>query len=189
MKRKLIPILFLFAALLQGCSDPGRDGLDGRDGVDGKDGVNIVGTTFDVTGVNFNAANNYSASFTFPTNKVEVFESDAVLVYREWASQADPTGAISVWRLLPQTVIMGSSLLQYNFDHTFTEAYFYLDGNVNKATLATSWTQNQKFRVVIIPSDFTKRKNAEQAVDYSDYEAVKKYVGIDESKIVTYQAK
>lgn len=188
MKKSLIPILFIFAVLFQSCSGPaGPEGVPGPAGVPGKDGVNILGTTFDVTNVNFNAGNEYSASFTFPANKVEVFETDAVLVYRQWATQTDPSGPISVWRLLPQTVIMNNALLQYNFDHTFTEAFFYLDGSVNKATLATSWTQNQTFRVVIIPSNSPARKSAE--VDYNDYESVKKYLGIDESKIVKYSAK
>lgn len=183
MNKKLIPILFIFAAIIQSCSGP--DGRDGIDGIDGKDGLNIVGTTFDVTGVNFNAGNDYSASFTFPPAKVEVFESDAVLVYREWAVDGD----VSVWRLLPQTVLMSGNLLQYNFDHTFTEAFFYLDGNVNKATLPAQWTQNQVFRVVIVPSAFTSRKDASMNVDYSDYESVKKYLNIDESKIPSYSAK
>jgi hypothetical protein len=188
MKKSLIPILLIFAVLFESCTGPaGNDGLEGLPGPAGKDGVNVVGTTFDVTNVNFTAANEYSASFTFPANKVEVFESDAVLVYREWAKQSDPSGPISVWRLLPQTVLLNGNLLQYNFDHTFTEAFFYLDGNVNKPGLASSWTQNQTFRVVIIPSDYTSRKNAD--LDYNDYESVKKHLGIDESKIVTYQAK
>jgi hypothetical protein len=187
MNKILIPILLITVTLIQSCSGPA--GLDGLDGLDGKDGVNIVGTTFDVSNVNFTAANNYSASFTFPANKIEVFESDAVLVYREWATQSDPSGPISVWRLLPQTVVLNGNLLQYNFDHTFTEAFFYLDGTVNRATLATSWTQNQRLRVVIIPSDFTSRKTVDADVDYNDYESVKKYLGIDESKIVSYSAK
>jgi hypothetical protein len=188
MNKKLIPILVIFAAIIQSCSGPaGPEGAPGPAGATGKDGVNVVGTTFDVSGVNFNAANEYSASFTFPSTKVEVFESDAVLVYRQWATQTDPSGPISVWRLLPQTVIMGNSLLQYNFDHTFTEAFFYLDGSVNRAALSTDWTQNQTFRVVIIPSDFTSRKSA--SLDYSNYEAVKAALGINESKIVKYAAK
>lgn len=184
MNKKLIPILFLFAVLIQACSGP--EGAPGPAGPAGQDGVNVVGTTFDVTGVNFNAGNEYSASFTFPSNKIEVFESDAVLVYREWATQSDPSGPISVWRLLPQSVIMNNGTLQYNFDHTFTEAFFYLDGSVNRATLPSSWTQNQVFRVVIIPSDYTSRKSGK--VDFNDYEAVKAAFGIDESKIPTYSA-
>ena len=177
MKKLLIPVLVIIAALFQSCTGPaGRDGIDAE---------HIVGTTFDITGINFNANNDYSASFTFPPNEVEVFESDAVLVYREWGVE----NGNSVWRLLPQTVLLNGNLLQYNFDHTFTEALFYLDGSVNRSTLASSWTQNQVFRVVIVPSSFTSRKDASANVDYNDYESVKNYLGIDESKIKTYKAK
>lgn len=175
MKKLLIPFLVITIALFQSCTGPA-----GRDGVDAQ---NIVGTTFEITGVNFNAGNKYLASFTFPPNEVEVFESDAILVYREWGVE----NTASVWRLLPQTYIMSNNLLlQYNFDHTFKEAFFYLDGNVNKATLDPTWTQNQTFRVVIVPSAYTSRKDASVNVDYNDYNSVVKYLGIDESKIKTY---
>ena len=57
----------------------------------------------------------------------------------------------------------------------------FMDGNVNLGSLATDWTRNFEFRVVVIPSDPLKRANAE--VDLNNYEEVVKAYNIDESKV------
>src|SRR5699024_6472362 len=63
----------------------------------GPAGINILGQVFETT-VNFNSGNNFSAFINFPNN-VEVFESDAVLVYL--LEEVD--GDVDVWTPLPQT--------------------------------------------------------------------------------------
>ena len=185
MTNKLLSLIFFVALFIQGCTGP--EGIPGRDGQQGPAGPSSS-TTFDIANVTFTRANDFSAVFQFPKT-VEVLESDAVLVYREWATLSDPTGPISVWRLLPQTVNVNGGTIQYNFDHTFLETYFYLNSsdNVNRETIGAEFRQNQKFRVVIIPADYGKRTT--QAIDYNDYKAVKKYYNIDESTIATYKAK
>lgn len=185
MNKKLIPILLIFAAIIQSCSGP--DGRDGIDGIDGKDGLNIVAQTFEVNNVNFTAANNYEYVQTFSSAKlIDVRESDAVFIYilYDVTSNGNP-----IWRLLPQAIDMPRGIAM-NFDYSPTDFSAFIDASSNalKASVSTEWTQNQTLRVVVIPSDFTARKDVE-IVDYKDYEAVKKYYNLDESKIPTYSAK
>ncbi len=75
MTKKLIPLLFVIAILFQGCK--------GDDGAPGVDGGTVLGTTFDITKVNFTSANKYVTSYTFAATSpnVKVLESDLVLVY------------------------------------------------------------------------------------------------------------
>lgn len=181
MTKKLIPLLFVIAILFQGCK--------GDDGAPGVDGGTVLGTTFDITKVNFTSANKYVTSYTFAATSpnVKVLESDLVLIYIYWGQ--DVLGnALDAWRLMPQTTYdTGLGALIYNFDRTTTDFSIFLDGNVDYSKLPASYTQNQTFRVVIIPSDFSSRKSG--TVDYSDYEAVKKFYNIDETKIAKYPAK
>jgi hypothetical protein len=180
MTKKLFPLLIVIAILFQGCK--------GDDGAPGIDGGTVLGTTFDLTNVNFTSANQYATSYTFAaTSKVEVLESDLVLIYVYWGQ--DVLGnQLDAWRLMPQTTFdTGLGALIYNFDRTKTDFSIFLDGNVDYSKLPAAWTSNQTFRVVIIPSDFSARKSG--TVDYSNYEAVKNFYGIDESKIAKYPAK
>lgn len=182
MNKKLIPLIFLLAALFQSCTGP-----RGRDGEPGLDGLNIVGQTFEVDKVNFNTANNFSYIQTYASANIkDVHESDAVLIYILW--ETTDAGA-PVWRLLPQAIDMPRGVT-YNFDYSPTDFSVVIDAptGFNLSTLAAEWTQNQTLRVVVLPSDFTTRKGGE-AVDYKDYNAVKKYFNLDESKIPTYIAK
>ncbi|MCF0056988.1 hypothetical protein [Dyadobacter sp. CY356] len=181
MTKKLIPLLFVIAILFQGCK--------GDDGAPGIDGGTVLGTTFDLTKVNFTAANQYVVNYTFTavSPNVKVLESDLVLVYLYKGSDI-LNNPVDSWRLLPQTTYeTGLGSLIYNFDRTSTDFSIFLDGNVDFTKLTPAYTQNQTFRVVVIPSDFSSRKSG--TVDYNDYEAVKKFYNIDESKIAKYPAK
>jgi len=181
MKKRLIPILVIFAAIIQSCSGPA-----GRDGIDGKDGLNIVAQTFEVQKVNFTAANKYEYVQTFSSAKIlDVHESDAVLIYilYDLTSAGKP-----IWRLLPQAIDVTRGVFM-NFDYTPTDFSAFIDAPTDalKATAGTDWTQNQTLRVVVIPSDFTARKDAE-VVDYKDYDSVKAYYNLDENKIAPVKA-
>ena len=182
MKKTLIPFIFLLGVLFQSCTGPrGRDGLPGIDGQDGVDGTALVGQTFEVEKVNFTAANGYSLLVTYTDAKlIDVRESDAVFVYILW--EVTDSGS-PVWRLLPQPIDMPKGVV-YNFDYTPGDFSVFIDApsDALKASLAAEYTQNQTFRAVVVPSDFTARKGG-SAVDFKDYEAVKKYFNLDESKI------
>jgi|TARA_R110002124_G_scaffold115231_1_gene270974 hypothetical protein len=179
MNKKLIPFI-LFIAILSFQSCTGPVGPRGADGLDGLNGLSGIGTTFDVT-ANFTNANQYRTFLPFSDTGLEVLESDAVLVYIKW----ETVNNVEVWRLMPQTTILDEGVLIYNFDRTIDEVSFFMEGSFALSKLDNSYTLNQEFRVVVIPSDFQGRM---PGVDYTDYEAVQKMLDIDESKIKTYKA-
>ena len=152
MKKITLVVAAIFAIVLTACS-----GSDGIDGVDGLDGVNITGSIYEVSGT-FSDENNYELTFEFP-NTVEVFESDVVLVYILW-EQLDGTDGqpIDVWRLMPQTRLLDQGTLIYNYDHTFVDARFFLDSDFDLSTLQSADTDNQVFRVAILPAEAVNGK-------------------------------
>jgi len=156
---------------------PGFDGLDGRDGRDGLDGVNILGTVIDIEG-DF-VADDYSILYEFPQT-VEVFESDVVLVYILWGQDVDGNGdPLDIWRLLPQTLILPQGLLQYNYDYTFFDVKIFLDADFERSTLLPADTDNQVFRIAILPAEFA----AGSKLDKSNIEAVMKTLGVEEKDV------
>lgn len=177
MMKKLIPLLLVISVLFAGCK--GDDGAPGPAGADG-----LIGTTFEAENINFTAANQYSYTIRFSdVANLKVVESDAVLVYILW----DVNGSTPIWRLLPQAI---TTTVRYNFDYSPVDFSVFIDKddpNFNLGSLNAATLQNQTVRVVVIPSDFNARKS--DAVDVSNYEAVKDYYHIDESKIIKYKAK
>lgn len=143
----------LLVGLLISCEGPA--GPPGFDGLDGLDGVNILGQVVDIEGT-FSVDNDYSLLFEFPQT-MEVFESDVVLVYLLFEQLEDTNGGdpIDVWRLLPQTRILDQGLLQYNYDHTFLDVNIFLESDFDLATLLPGDTDNQVFRIAVVPADFS----------------------------------
>ncbi|QRR03947.1 hypothetical protein [Dyadobacter sandarakinus] len=184
MNKKLIPLLLVLVALFQGCRGPeGPPGPQGQQGTS----TNVTGTTFDFVDVDFTTANDFQVSLSFDDADIEVLESDAVLVYINWGDVKVGTENLPAYRLLTQTAFLTNGILTYNFDRTRDDLSVFLDGTVNRATVASSYTTDQSFRVVVIPADFAARTSGQ--VDYSDYNAVVKQFNIDESKIVKIKAK
>lgn len=161
---------------------PGFDGLDGRDGLngqDGQDGVNILGTVVDIEGT-FSLDNDYTIGYEFP-NTIEVFETDVVLVYLLWEQTEDGDGqAVDIWRLMPQTRIYDQGLLLYNFDHTFFDVTMFLESDFDLSTLPASETDNQVFRIAILPAESVSGKSS---LDRSNIHEVMKSLGVTESEI------
>jgi len=119
--------------------------IDGIDGVNGEDGGLIVASAFEIE-VSFNPDNNFEfiESYGF-----EVLPSDVTLVYIEWENDdGEP-----IWRLLTQTEYFNDGVLVYNYDFTQQNVRFFLDGTVDFNTLDDTYTQNQAFRVVVVPAD------------------------------------
>jgi hypothetical protein len=175
MKKLLIPFIFAAAVLFQSCTGP--RGPQGPAGLDGP-----IGQTFEIEGFNFNSGNDWQLRRTFSSADVGLAESDIVLVYILW----DVTdGGDPIWRLMPQAIDMPRGIL-YNFDFTPVDFTIFIDApaSVNLSSLASTVTQNQTFRIVALPSNWSNAKmSAEEQVDYSDYNAVKAYFKLDESKI------
>ncbi|MEB2781625.1 hypothetical protein U3A58_14605 [Algoriphagus sp. C2-6-M1] len=163
-------ILALFGLVVfQACEGP--EGPQGAPGFDGEDGVNIVSEVFEVE-VDFTAANDYSEIFSFDPI---IVESDVVLSFVLW----EVDGQTPIWRAMPQTAyFQEGGILVYNYDFTRSDFSLFLDGNLDLSTLSTDWTDNQLFRVVVLPGDFT---STNARIDLTDYDAVTKLLGLNDA--------
>lgn len=171
----LITLFFISCEGPQG--PPGLNGFDGLDGIDGQDGINILGKVVDIEG-SFTLDNNYSIFYEFPQS-IEVFETDVVLVYLLWDQTEDGNGdLVDIWRLMPQTRILDQGLLQYNFDYTFFDVNIFLESDFNLETLPPGDTDNQVFRIAILPAESTTGK-----LDTSNINSVMARFGITEEDI------
>ena len=152
-KFSLLSILSL-VVIMASCEGPvGPPGPPGFDGLDGLDGINILGKVLEIEGT-FSVENDYALFYEFPQT-VEVFESDIVLVYILWEQTEDSNGEpVDIWRLLPQTRLLQQGILQYNFDHTFFDVSVFLEGDFDFSTLGPGDTDNQIFRIAIMPAEF-----------------------------------
>tara|TARA_R110002072_G_scaffold22432_6_gene78774 strand:- start:9238 stop:9735 length:498 start_codon:yes stop_codon:yes gene_type:complete len=147
---------------------------EGPQGPPGFDGINILGQTFERTvNFQFNNQNGLQESLiTIPTS-IEVFESDAILVYRLEGQLPDN---VDLWSLIPQNFFLDNGdIIQYVYNHTFFDIMLQIDGNFDLSTVPSNFTQNQTFRFVVVPSDFATRSG----IDISDYNAVMNALNLD----------
>ncbi len=141
-------ILLLFAFIFMSCT--GKRGPAGPEGPQGLPGP--VGQAFEVQ-ADFNESNDYSEIFSFPDN-IEVLESDIVAVYLLW--EVDEETGNDVWQPLPVSVFFEDGELQYAFDHTLADVQLFLTGDKDLGTVGEDFTQDQIFRVAILPVDYVQ---------------------------------
>jgi len=180
-----LSVLILFIGACQGPLGP--EGPIGPQGPPGEDGVNILGSVFEVI-TDLTPEGNYGVLLNFQQEfGLEVFPSDAVLVYLLWEEIEDSEGnPLPIWRLLPQTVFLEDGMFRYNYEHTDLDVDIFLDGPYNLNTLSDIWTLDQVFRVVVVPADFI---NNNARYDFSDYEATLELLGIDDSEVKRIEIK
>lgn len=185
MKRfALLSALILGVAFVfQSCRGP--EGLPGPQGPEGPAGPEILPAVFDVSAT-FTAANQYRQSITMPS-KLEVYDTDVVMVYLNYDVTTIGGKEAKIWRALPLVVPVNTGFFQYNFDFTQYDVEFFLEGTIDLTTLDNTWTKDQLFRVVVIPADKAPERKA--AVDLSNYDEVAKAYGIDEAKVVKLEAR
>ena len=165
--KKILSLLVLASIFFVSCEgDPGPQGPPGQDG------VNVVGQTFEAT-VDL-VAPEYSVFVEIPSG-VEVLDSDVILVY---LLESVEDGE-DVWSLLPQTFYLEDGEVQYNYNHTTFDVNVYLHGTVNLDDLGPEFTEDQTFRMVVVPSDFALNSN----VDLSSYQSVKAALNLSEKNI------
>lgn len=156
---------------------PGLNGFDGLDGADGLDGINILGKVVDIEG-SFTLDSDYAIFYEFPQS-IEVFETDVVLVYILWDQTVDGNGdLVDIWRLLPQTRILDQGLLLYNYDFTFFDVNIFLESDFDLSTLQGGDTDNQVFRIAILPAESVTGK-----LNTSDINSVLSHIGVKEENI------
>jgi len=181
-----ISLLVLFTA----CQGPeGPEGIQGPPGLDGSPGApGIQGQVIEVDGVDFGYdvdANLYSTIITFSDfTNFEVFESDAVLVYRfDGTIDLNDGTTADAWSQLPQSFFLEEGTLQYVFAHTFVDVELFIDGNFDLANIDLGFTDNQSFRIVILPSEYAESSE----IDTSNLSAVMSGLGIGENQIQKIQ--
>lgn len=162
--RRILSFISVFALLLTACEgDPGPPGLDGLNGLDGEI---IASSAFEIV-LDLNETNNYEFIEPYGFN---VFPTDVTLVYISW----EVDGGQDIWRLLPQTEYFDDGTLVYNYDFTQNDVRFFLDGTTDFSTLDPSYTDEQVFRVVVVPADNVGR------IDITNLDTVISHFGISE---------
>ena len=161
--KRLLPLFTVFALVFASCEGP--QGPPGFDGLDGLDGEIIASSAFEIV-IDFNTANDFEYIEAYGFN---VLPSDVTLVYILWDTQ----NGQDIWRLMPQTVYFDDDTnLVYNFDFTQDDVRFFLDGTTDFSTLDDVWTQDQVFRVVVVPADNV------DGIEVSDINAVMNLIDI-----------
>lgn len=129
----------------------------------------------DVSG-SLNSGNSYSLNVP-----INIQSTDVVLVYRK-----DPA-ASNAWQLIPKTYYLSAGReLDYNALFSSQNVEIYTEANFDQTTMSSSeastYLNNQTFRVVLVPASPAKGTSS---VNTSDYNAVVKYYKLDESKVKT----
>lgn len=168
MKKIFLMLAVVGMTVFQACEGP--QGIPGRDG---EPGFSAETEVFEVTGVNFNSANDWF--LTFPLNPV-ILESDNLLVY-ELVNSNDN---IDTWALLPQVYYFDAGQAQYNFNFSYDQFSIFIDSDFDFNTLPPTFTQNKVFRIVVVPGYLSRGANA---VDHTDYNAVIEAYNINDSNI------
>lgn len=157
MKKLVSVILILTAVAITSCEGP-----MGPPGYDGLDGDSFIGAIFEIKG-DFKPTNDYRLYFDFP-NSFTVYDTDVVLVYMLW----EQANGLDVWRLMPQTILLPDGVLQYNFDYTLADVQIFLEGTTDFNQLLPAETNNQIFRIAVLPADFAAKKS----VDINDINTI-----------------
>jgi len=146
MKRFLLFFAAASLVFLSACE--GDPGPPGPIGPQGPPGDVLLGQVFEAQ-VTFTNNNNFQRLIEIPT-RIEVFESDTVLVY--WLEEVN--SGLDVWTPLPQTIYLEDGQFQYTFNHTFVDVLLFLQGDINLNSLGPGFTDDQIFRIAIIPAEF-----------------------------------
>jgi len=140
MKNLFLLLAVSFTFLISSCEGP--------QGPPGPPGDSLLGKVFEAN-ITFTNSNDFSQLVEFPNN-VTVYESDVVLVYL----LEDVVNGIDVWSQLPQTYFLEQGTLLYTFDHTFLDVNIFLDANFNLNSLGLEFTNDQIFRIAILPAEY-----------------------------------
>jgi hypothetical protein len=138
--------IFSAFLLLLGCTGP--------EGPVGPPGPNLFSQVFEFE-VDFTPSNNYEAYIEFP-QEIEVFEADLILVFLAYETTDSNQGVQYVWRPLPQTIFTSLGLLQYQFDHTFSDMRVFVEADYSLTSAIEADLLNQRFKVGVIPAAYAQ---------------------------------
>ncbi|WP_298539641.1 hypothetical protein [uncultured Aquimarina sp.] len=158
--KKIFTLLFLSSLLFTSCVNDDDADFD------------TIGTTFEFT-TDFNQSNDFLHRFFFNEN---IFDSDVVLVYR----LESVNNGLDVWEPLPTATIFiddgngGDITVLYRFNFTSGDVDVLLESNAFDL-VPTSLTNNQTFRVVVVPASFAENTD----IDLSDLNEVQSALNLE----------
>lgn len=138
--------IFSAFLLLLGCTGP--------EGPIGPPGPTLFSQVFEFE-VDFTPSNNYEAYIEFP-QEIEVFEADLVLVFLAYETTDSNLGVQYVWRPLPQTIFTSLGLLQYQYDHTFSDMRVFVEADYSLTSATEADLLNQRFKVGVVPAAYAQ---------------------------------
>ncbi|RZJ64579.1 MAG: hypothetical protein EOO45_18680 [Flavobacterium sp.] len=132
-----------------------------------------VGETFDLNNVNLTFDPNTGRYAYLTIFDRPIVSSDVVLVYRRYMDDG-----FNVWQSIPRTIYFDNGdELDYDFNFSVNDVLIYATGNFDVG-FAPGFTQNQQFRIVIVPSDFVS------GVDVNNYNEVARKMNTKESEVI-----
>lgn len=139
-------VIFTAFLLLLGCTGP--------EGPIGPPGPTLFSQVFEFE-VDFTSSNNYETYIEFP-QEIEVFEADLVLVFLAYETTDSNLGVQYVWRPLPQTIFTSLGLLQYQYDHTFSDMRVFVEADYSLTSATAADLLNQRFKVGVVPAAYAQ---------------------------------
>jgi hypothetical protein len=188
--KKIITLLLISIFSLTSCGDDGAIGPQGPQGPAGVDGLDGLGFTFEetITLEYFSDVNLYSTFINIPENIVTIDPAaDAVLIYRLEIVEANDGTDLDTWSLIPQNFFLDEGIIQYVYNHTVNDVEIIIDGNFDLSTLSSQFTENQTFRVVVIPSSSNFAQTT--GLDISNLDAVMHALDLNESDVKKLETK
>ena len=154
MIRKILPLL-CFTILLFSCANDDDINTD------------TIGQTFEISNVDFTSADGFQGVVNVVVpNDIVVFESDVPLVF-VLDPDASAANGVDVFEPLPRTFFFNDGgFAQYRFNFIFDNATGIFDLDLvlesdDFDSLSNGFTQNQIFRIVIVPSEFAETHNTD----------------------------
>jgi len=153
MKNIILFIATAASIMLTSCKgDPGPPGEPGGMVYAQVFEANVGSYSYDAT---FNQL--YSNFYSFPFT---VYESDVVLAYRYEGQDDIGNGETAdIWTQLPQNIFYNDGtgdFFQYNFNHTFIDVQFTIEGNFPLTNIDPVHATNQIFRIAVVPAEFAR---------------------------------
>lgn len=182
--KKIFLLLFAVVGLV------GLQSCEGPEGPPGYNGETILSQVYDLpaTGFYAGAGGNYSEKIV--PRQWKQYPGDAVLVYMRDGLDNNNN---PIWRLMPQTfyvdVLGQSEEIDYNFDQTINDVKIFVEATRDLASFPVAYTQNQYFRIVVIPGYDPLKINYsnEKSTSTLDYETVRVKYNLDNINVQTIE--
>jgi len=170
--KKLIPfflIAFFATFTLTSCNNDDNNNYVDND---------TVAVVYDIKNTNFTINNNgdLTVSGTFQN---PIYGSDMILIYRQEGS----VNGNPIWGLIPKVYrTPNGGAVEYTNDFTREDFQIYLDLYTDQTEDVSNFTNNQSFRVLIVPAILGR--NAVSPVDFSDYQSTINYYNLNNAKVI-----